>query len=966
MQESETSFLSGPNAAFITELYARYAGDPQSVDPDWRSYFASLGEEAAAALGDLRGPSWAPRQAAFIDGSAASGNGHAEAHPSAGNGAAMPLAMIETAPSVEALRSAAKDSIRALMLIRAYRVRGHMEADLDPLGLKPIKPHADLDPATYGFSDADMDRPIFVNNVFGLETATLRQIVARVRATYCGKIGVEYMHIQDPAQRAWIQDRIESVLNQTEFSEKGKRAILDRLTAAEVFEHFLDRKYTGTKRFGLDGGETLIPAMEQILKRGVQLGISEVVLGMTHRGRLNVLANFMGKPFAAIFSEFQGNPANPEDVQGSADVKYHLGTSSDREFDGKIVHLSLTANPSHLEAADTVVLGKVRAKQRQKHDTERNHSMALLLHGDASFAGQGLVAETLDLSDLKGYRTGGTIHFIINNQIGFTTNPVQSRSGPYCSEVAKMVQAPILHVNGDDPEAAVHVARIATEFRQQFKKDVIIDMFCYRRFGHNEGDEPAFTQPLMYKTIAKHPTTRAIYAERLLKEGMIAAGEAEQMAAEFQQHLEREFDGAASYKPNKADWLEGAWTGLATASGDDRRGETAVARENLQRVGQAIAQAPADFNANRKVLRLLENRKQMAATGEGIDWAMGEALAFGTLLDEGTAVRLSGQDVGRGTFSQRHAVLFDQETERPYLPLNNIRSGQAEIEVIDSPLSEAGVLGFEYGFSLADPKALVIWEAQFGDFANGAQVIMDQFVSSGESKWLRMSGLVMMLPHGYEGQGPEHSSARLERYLQLCAEDNMQVVNCTTPANFFHVLRRQVHRNFRKPLIAMTPKSLLRNKLCVSNLSAMGPGSSFHRVLFDDVRLRPDAAIKRVVLCSGKVYYDLFEERAKRGQDDVYLMRMEQLYPFPVKPLLAELGRFPQAEVIWCQEEPRNMGAWTFVQPEVEAVLETLAARTRRLRYVGRPASASPATGLLRRHLKEQAALVEAALTPES
>ncbi len=961
MQASETSFLSGPNAAFITELYARYAEDPQSVEPGWRSYFASLGEEASAALGDLRGASWAPRQADFVN-----GNGRAAVRESAGNGAAMPAAAADASATVEALRAAANDSIRALMLIRAYRVRGHMEADLDPLGLKPIKPHADLDPATYGFGDADMDRPIFVNNVFGLETATLRQIVARVRATYCGKIGVEYMHIQDPAQRAWIQDRIESVLNQTEFTEKGKRAILERLTAAEVFERFLDRKYTGTKRFGLDGGETLIPAMEQILKRGVQIGINEVVLGMTHRGRLNVLANFMGKPFAAIFSEFQGNPANPEDVQGSADVKYHLGTSSDREFDGKTVHLSLTANPSHLEAADTVVLGKVRAKQRQKQDSERSHSMALILHGDAAFAGQGLVAETLDLSDLKGYRTGGTIHFIINNQIGFTTNPVQSRSGPYCSEVAKMVQAPILHVNGDDPEATVHVARIATEFRQQFKKDVVVDMFCYRRFGHNEGDEPAFTQPLMYKTIAKHPTTRALYAERLLKDGTIAAGEAEQMAADFQQHLEREFDSAVSYKPNKADWLEGAWTGLATASGDDRRGETAVSNEVLQRVGQAIGRVPADFNANRKVLRLLENRRQMIESGQGIDWATGEALAFGTLLDENTAVRLSGQDVGRGTFSQRHAVLIDQDTERAYLPLNNIREGQAEIEVIDSPLSEAGVLGFEYGFSLAEPKALVIWEAQFGDFANGAQVIIDQFISSGESKWLRMSGLVMMLPHGYEGQGPEHSSGRVERYLQLCAEDNMQVVNCTTPANLFHALRRQVHRNFRKPLIAMTPKSLLRHKLCVSNLAAMGPGSSFHRVLFDDGQLRPDGEIKRVVLCSGKVYYDLFEERAKRGLDNVYLMRMEQLYPFPVKPLLVELGRFPQAEVIWCQEEPRNTGPWTFVQPEVEAVLETLAARTRRLRYVGRPASASPATGLLRRHLKEQAALVDAALTLES
>ncbi len=969
-RQSETSFLSGTNAPFITELYARYAEDPNSVDPEWRAWFASLGDGAAEAMNDLRGASWAPRKPAFLN-----GNGRDGAASPVGNGAsngAVPAAQVPQGEaslageaSIEALRAAARDSVRALTMVRAYRVRGHMESDLDPLGLKPIKPHADLDPATYGFTEADMDRPIYVNGVFGLQNASLRELLTRVRATYCGKIGVEFMHIQDPAQRAWIQERIESVLNTTEFTDRGKRAMLKRLTAAEVFERFLDRKYTGTKRFGLDGGETLIPAMEQIVKRGSQLGISEVVLGMTHRGRLNVLANFMGKPFAAIFSEFQGNPANPEDVQGSADVKYHLGTSADREFDGKVVHLSLTANPSHLEAADTVVLGKVRAKQQQKKDTERQHSMALMLHGDASFAGQGLVAETLDLSDLKGYRTGGTVHFIINNQIGFTTNPVQSRSGPYCSEVGKIVQAPILHVNGDDPEAVVHVARIATEFRQQFKKDIIVDMFCYRRFGHNEGDEPAFTQPLMYRTIAKHPTTRALYAERLVKQGILAAGEAEQMAADFQQKLEQEFDGAVSYKPNKADWLEGAWSGLATASGDDRRGDTAVSRGILQRIGGDIAKVPADFIANKKILRVMDGRKQMVETGEGIDWAMGEALAFGTLLDEGTPVRLSGQDVGRGTFSQRHAVLIDQESERSYIPLNNIRQGQAPIEVVDSPLSEAGVLGFEYGFSLADPRALVIWEAQFGDFANGAQVIIDQFISSGESKWLRMSGLVMMLPHGYEGQGPEHSSARLERYLQLCAEDNMQVVNCTTPANFFHVLRRQVHRNFRKPLIAMTPKSLLRHKLCVSSMAAMGPGSSFHRVLFDDGKLKPDAEIRRVVLCSGKVYYDLFEEREKRGIDNVYLMRLEQLYPFPVKPLMVELSRFTQAEVIWCQEEPRNMGPWTFAQPEIEAVLEAVDGRTKRLRYTGRPASASPATGLLRRHIKEQAALVNAALTLE-
>jgi 2-oxoglutarate dehydrogenase E1 component len=975
-QESETSFLSGPNAAFIVELYARYAKDPQSVDPGWRAYFASLGEEGAGALADLRGASWAPPRPEILGPQIMANGSTPPAIARGANGAAAPAAEAPVASepaaagigttSIEALRAAATDSIRALQLIRSYRVRGHLEADLDPLGLKPILPHAELDPKTYGFTEADMDRPIFIGNVMGLETATLRQILAQLKATYCGKIGVEFMHIQDPAQKAWIQERIESIRNQTEFTAKGKLAILERLTAAEVFERFLDRKYTGTKRFGLDGGETTIPALEQILKRGSQLGVNEVVVGMAHRGRLNVLANFIGKPFSAIFSEFQGNPANPEDVQGSADVKYHLGTSADREFDGRVVHMSLTANPSHLEAVNTVVLGKVRAKQNQKNDPERGQTMALLLHGDAAFAGQGLVAETLDLSELKGYRIGGTMHFIINNQIGFTTNPVQSRSGPYCSEVAKIVQAPIFHVNGDDPEAVVHVARIATEFRQQFKKDVVLDMFCYRRFGHNEGDEPAFTQPLMYRTIAKHPTTRAIYAQRLTEEGTIGPGEGDRMAAQFYDRLEHEFEAATSYKPNKADWLEGAWAGLAIASGDDRRGETTVPLEALQRIGTALTQLPQDFHANRKIVRVLEARRQAVESGEGIDWATGEALAFGSLLDEGVRVRLSGQDSGRGTFSQRHAVLVDQEDEHPYLPLNNIRPGQGELEMIDSPLSEAGVLGFEYGFSLADPKALVIWEAQFGDFANGAQVIIDQFITSGEAKWLRMSGLVMLLPHGYEGQGPEHSSARLERYLQLCAEDNLQVVNCTTPANYFHALRRQVHRNFRKPLIVMTPKSLLRHKLAVSRLGAMGPQSSFHRVLKDTGTLKPDAEIRRVVLCSGKVYYDLFEERAKRGIDNVYLMRLEQLYPFPVKPLARDLARFPQADVVWCQEEPRNMGAWTFVQPEIEAVLESMGGKSPRLPYTGRPAAAAPATGLLRRHVKEQAALIDAALTLSS
>jgi 2-oxoglutarate dehydrogenase E1 component len=952
------SFLFGANARFIADLYARYAQDPGSVDPSWQGFFRELGEDAREVMEDLNGASWGPKNGALF-----AVDEIIEEKPATAAAVAEGVAADgEITP--EAVRAATIDSIRALMLIRAYRVRGHLEADLDPLGLKPIEPHPELDPLSYGFTEADFDRPIFINYVLGLETATLRQIVQAVRQTYCGKIGVEFMHIQDPAQKAWIQERIESIHNQTQFTDNGKRAILERLTAAETFERFLDKKYTGTKRFGLDGGESAVPALEQILKRGGQLGLEEVVIGMPHRGRLNVLANFMGKPYTAIFHEFQGGAAHPEDIGGSGDVKYHLGTSSDREFDGNVVHLSLTANPSHLEAVNPVVVGKVRAKQVQRGDATRTKVMSLLMHGDAAFAGQGLVAETLDLSELKGYRIGGTIHFIVNNQIGFTTNPIHSRSGPYCSEVAKMIQAPIFHVNGDDPEAVVHVARIAMEFRQTFNKDVVIDMFCYRRHGHNEGDEPAFTQPLMYRRIKDHPSTREIYARRLVESGVMTQEEADGMVSALSERLEADFAAAGSYKPNKADWLEGVWSGFGRPKGyDARRGNTSAELPALKAVGTALSRVPEGINVNRKIVRQLEAKQKMFETGEGIDWATAEALAFGTLLLDGHPVRLSGQDSNRGTFSQRHAALIDQENEERYVPLNHIADGQQKIEIIDSPLSEAAVLGFEYGFSLAEPRALVLWEGQFGDFANGAQVIIDQFIASGESKWLRMSGLVMLLPHGFEGQGPEHSSARLERYLQLCAEDNIQVVNCTTPANYFHVLRRQLHRDFRKPLIIMTPKSLLRHKRAVSKLSDFGPGSTFHRVMYCDERPSDPKDAKQVVLCTGKVYYDLVEEQEKRGIKDVHLLRLEQLYPFPTDAVLSELEPYKHCHIVWCQEEPRNMGAWSFVADFIEEVALEIGAKYTRPRYAGRPSAASPATGQASRHVAEQARLVDDALT---
>jgi 2-oxoglutarate dehydrogenase E1 component len=941
-----TSFLQGANATYLAELHARYEANPASVGPEWRAFFASLDDDKEDVLAEARGPSWAPS------------DGRTPEVP------ALPLAPVTEQQAV----AAARDTLAARMLIRNCRTRGHLAAKLDPLELVTRREHPELRPRTYGFTKADYDRPIYIGGAFGLEFATLREILAILRHTYSGHIGVEYMHISDPEQRSWLQERIEG--REVAFTPEGKKAILKKLIEAESFERFLDVKYTGTKRFGLDGAESIVPALEQIIKRGGQLGLSEIVIGMPHRGRLNVLANVMAKPYRAIFNEFRGGSAHPDDVEGSGDVKYHLGASSDREFDRNRVHLSLTANPSHLEFVDPVVLGKVRAKQDQRKDDDRKEVLPLLLHGDAAFAGQGVVAECLGLSGLRGHRTGGSLHFIVNNQIGFTTAPRFSRSSPYPSDVAKMIDAPIFHVNGDDPEAVVHVAKIAIEFRQRFRKPVVIDMFCYRRHGHNEADEPAFTQPLMYQRIGKHPSVVEVYSGRLVEEGLLARAEVERMQARFRAQLEEEFAASESYRPNRADWLDGKWSGIGHAEEGPRRGETGVDLDLLKEVGSKITSFPKNFTPHKTIVRILGARRKMIEDGKGIDWATAEALAFGTLLVEGYPVRLSGQDSERGTFSQRHAVLMDQVNEKKYTPLKHVAKDQARFEVINSMLSEEAVLGFEYGYSLAEPNALVLWEAQFGDFANGAQVVIDQFISSGERKWLRMSGLVLLLPHGYEGQGPEHSSARLERYLQLCAEDNWQIANCTTPANYFHILRRQLHRQFRKPLVLMTPKSLLRHKRVVSTLRQLGPNTSFHRLLWDDAHFQPDQAIKlvpddkirRVVLCSGKVYYDLYEEREKRGIDDIYLLRVEQLYQFPARALIQELSRVKDAETVWCQEEPKNMGAWSFIEPNLEWVLDHIQAEHRRPRYVGRPSSAATATGLMSKHLRERKAFLDEAL----
>jgi 2-oxoglutarate dehydrogenase E1 component len=978
-QFEQTSFLWGGNAPFIEQLYAQFLEKPETVDPQWRAFFASLEEDPARGAAFSQNAPWRRDQGVLTGNgemvSALDGNWeHERPSPEAAQRVEAKPRESGTARSGVEVRRQTLDSIRALMIIRAYRMRGHLAADLDPLRLRKPEPQPELDPASYGFGPDDLDRPIFIDNVLGLESGTMRQIIEILRRTYCSTLGVEFMHISDPQQKAWIQERIEGPGKTISFTPEGKRAILNKLIETEGFEQFLNVKYTGTKRFGIDGGESMVPALEQIIKRGGALGVGEIVFGMAHRGRLNVLANVMDKPFSAIFHEFKGGSINPEDVEGSGDVKYHLGSSSDRVFDENKVHLSLTANPSHLEIVDPVVLGKARAKQDQRNDEKRTSVMPLLIHGDAAFAGQGVVAECFGLSGLRGHRSGGSVHFIVNNQIGFTTSPHFARSSPYPSDVAKMIEAPIFHANGDDPEAVVYAAKIATEFRQKFRKPVVIDMFCYRRFGHNETDEPAFTQPAMYKRIAQHPTVVELYSKRLIGEGQLTPADVDQMKAAYRKKLDENFEASEGFRPNKADWLDGRWAHLkATRLDDDpRRGSTGVPIERLKTIGLKATKLPKNFKPHRTLQRIFDNRRKMIEEGTGLDWSMAETLSFGTLLEDGFRVRLSGQDVQRGTFSQRHAVVIDQETEKRYTPLNHlIKDQKVKLEVINSMLSEEAVLGFEYGYSLAEPNTLVLWEAQFGDFANGAQVVVDQFISSGERKWLRMSGLTMLLPHGYEGQGPEHSSARLERYLQMCAEDNMQVANCTTPANYFHILRRQLLRDFRKPLVLMTPKSLLRHKRAMSRLDEMAEGTTFHRVLYDDAQMLPDAEIKlvaddrirRVILCSGKIYYDLYEDRIRRGLNDVYMLRLEQLYPFPHKTLVSELGRFPSAQVIWCQEEPQNMGAWTFVQPNIEWVLNYLNAKTKRPVYAGRPSSASTATGLMSRHSQELKALLEDAFT---
>jgi len=946
----KTSFLVGSNSEFINEFYADYLSDPKSLPESWRKFFDGLSDEQKLIYDDLKGPSWAPLKKNKKISLKLEKNKEIKK---------------EQESSLDTVNLATKDSVRAIMLIRAYRIRGHLIANLDPLSLQKKEEHPELRLETYGFSKKDYSRKIFLDGVLGLKYGTLKEIVDILKKTYCSNIGYEFMHVGDPYEKTWIRDRIEGPEKEITFTENGKKAILKKMIEAEGFEKYLHVKFVGTKRFGLDGGESLIPALEQIIKRGGNLGVKEIKIGMPHRGRLNVLANVMGKPYKSIFSEFFGKSVtSKKDFEG--DVKYHLGASSNREFDGNSVHISLTDNPSHLEAVNPVVLGQVRAKQFFHNDIKRKKVIPVLMHGDAAFAGQGIVAECFAMSGLPGHNIGGTIHIIVNNQIGFTTAPRFARSSPYPSDVAKIAQAPIFHVNGDDPEAVVHCAKIATEYRQKFNRDVVIDMVCYRRFGHNEGDEPSFTQPIMYKKIKNHPSTLKIYGDRLRNEGLFSIDQIENQKINFKKFLEKEFESSKTYK-SELKWFEGAWSRFKPGLGKDRRGASGVKKDKLIEIGKKISTIPNNLSAHKTLKKIFNLRYQIFEKNNPIDWSTAESLAFGTLLTEGFSVRLSGQDSGRGTFSQRHAVLRNQDNHERFVPLNNINKNQKKFEIIDSLLSEFAVLGFEFGYSISEPETLVLWEAQFGDFANGAQVIIDQFITSGESKWGRASGIVLLLPHGYEGQGPEHSSARIERFLQLCAGENIQVVNCTTPSNYFHVLRRQMHRDFRKPLIIMTPKSLLRYKRCVSNLSDFTTKNSFHRVLDDDaynknsglIKLKHNDRIKKVVMCSGKIYYDLVEARENVNNENVVFIRIEQLYPFPAKTLANLLKKYENAKFIWCQEEPKNMGAWNTVRNYIDRTLEIIYFTKDKVEYVGRKASSSTATGNLNKHLAQQKEILE-------
>ena len=922
--------LSGSNAEFLERLYEQFVAQPDSVAPEWREFFEGLqngGGNGSALAGAAAARAGQPRHLEGLEGEVA-------------------------------VADLTKQSA-VFQLINSYRSFGHTRAQLDPLGRPHMRNAPDLSLAYFGLNEADLELPFSTGTLVARPVEPLRSIFEQLTHTYCGPVGAEYMPIRNQAQRRWLQEAMEGSWNDPRFDGGTRRQVLTKLAHAEMFEKFLHTKFVGQKRFSLEGAESLIVMLDGLVEEAAELGAEEVVFGMPHRGRLNALVNVMDKKLEYVFSEFLDLNSEVSELTGSGDVKYHKGYSNDkRTRSGKLVHLSLTFNPSHLEAVNPVVEGNVRAKQDRRGDTRRSRILPVLMHGDAAFAGQGLVHETLNLSQIEGYKTGGTIHIIVNNQIGFTTPPRMSRSFLYPSDVCKMLNIPVLHVNGDDPEAVLHVVKLAVGFRQTFHTDIVIDLFCYRRHGHNEGDEPSFTQPLTYKLIKERASTLDLYAAKLVEEGVVPEKGYKEIQDTYRGLLDQALKVTREEQLRSVpETLTGAWSGLERGLRPKNIVLTEVEPKILRTIGEAIASVPETFHVHPRLVRLLESRREMARGKAPIDWGMGELLAYGTLLNEGFHLRLSGQDSSRGTFSHRHCNFVDVESGQDYKPLAHLKPDQGVFSVYDSPLSEAGVLGFEFGYSLADPFSLTIWEAQFGDFANGAQVIIDQFISSSEEKWLRMSGLVLLLPHGFEGQGPEHSSARLERYLQMCAHGNMQVCNVTTPAQVFHMMRRQMHRNFRKPLIVMSPKSLLRHPLAVSSIDDFVKGS-FRELLFDqaDYDRKP---VKRLVLCSGKLYYDLKAEREKRAVRHVSLVRVEQLYPFPRDQVGAVLAQYPNLkELVWAQEEPQNMGAWDFVEPRLR---EELPARLHP-RYVGRKSAASPAVGSHHAHDLEQAAILDEAL----
>ena len=934
------SYLFGGNAPYVEELYESYLLDPTSVPSGWRGYFDQM--QLVPAQGSnpaARDVAHAPVIESFAE--------------RAREGTLQPRQMGGDAAT-------ARRQVHVQQLIAAYRTLGSRWADLDPLQRQERPRIPELDTSFYDFTEGDHANVYSAaNTFFGFDNAPLRDIMNALRETYCGSIGAEIMHLNDQTQRRWLQERLESSRARPQFSVDQRKWILDRLTAAEGLERYLHTKYVGQKRFSLEGGESFIPALDELIQRAGSQGVQEIVIGLAHRGRLNVLVNILGKMPKDLFSEFEGKHA---DDLPSGDVKYHQGFSSDVSTPGGPVHLSLSFNPSHLEIVNPVVEGSVRARQDRRGDSKGQQALAILVHGDAAFAGQGVVMETLNLAQTRYYGTGGTVHIVINNQIGFTTSdPRDSRSTLYCTDVVKMIEAPVLHVNGDDPDAVVFATQIALDFRMKFGKDIVVDIICFRKLGHNEQDTPAVTQPLMYKKIAQHPGTRKLYADKLVAQGVIEAGVADQLVQDLRAAFDQgkhTFDPVLSNYQGKfaVDWapfLHRKWTDKA---------DTAIPLAELQRIAQRITTIPEQFKLHPLVEKVIADRRAMGRGEQALDWGMGEHLAFASLVAGGYGVRLSGQDCGRGTFTHRHSVLHDQNREKwdagTYIPLQHVTPKQGTFTVIDSVLSEEAVLGFEYGYATAEPNTLVIWEAQFGDFANGAQVVIDQFIASGETKWGRACGLTMLLPHGFEGQGPEHSSARLERFLQLCAEENMQVCQPSTPAQIFHLLRRQMIRQLRKPLVVMTPKSLLRNKEAVSDLKELVQGD-FKTVLGDSMPGIDPAKVKKIVLSSGKVHYDLLVARRERALEDVALLRIEQLYPFPAAALVRELRHFPAAtEVVWCQDEPQNQGAWTFVQPLLQEAL----APAQKLSYAGRPASASPAVGYYDKHYAQQSALLNAAL----